>query len=307
MSGARRSLRWVTGLLAVSLSLALPVFAHAAQVDEVVMFSDPGDYIGGGGVRLYTPPNSTISVSGSTAYLQVSVSGGTNGDSYWMEFAAPYGQSLAPGVYDRAQRAPFHEAGRPGIDIGGDGRGCNTIAGRFEVKDLAVTSDGVLQRLWIVYEQHCEGGTSALFGEIRLGEPGPVGTGGVAPAIIRWPTSDVGKLATVVPATIVATGPMQLTGAALGGANPGDFGIRLDECTGKALVAGQSCQVWVRYQPTTAGTRLATLHVRDSAGADYPVDLQGFSYGGRTRVAWTSDAGDSIGQGKPWNYTPANA
>src|SRR4051795_3045191 len=111
MSGARRSLRWVTGLLAVSLSLALPVFAHAAQVDEVVMFSDPGDYIGGGGVRIYTPANGTVTVSGSTADLTVAVSGGTNGDSYSMEFAAPFGQSLAPSVYDRAQRAPFREAG----------------------------------------------------------------------------------------------------------------------------------------------------------------------------------------------------
>jgi heat shock protein HslJ len=307
MSGAWGPLRRVIGLLTIALSLALPAFAHAAGVDEVVMFSDPGDYIGGGGVRIYTPANGSITVSGSTADLTVGVSGGTNGDSYSMEFAAPFGQSLGPGVYDRAQRAPFREAGRPGIDIGGDGRGCNTISGRFEVKDLAVSSDGVLQRLWIVYEQHCEGGTSALFGEVRLGEPGPAGAGGVAPAIVRWPTSDVGKAGTAVPATIVATGPMQLTGATLGGANPGDFAIRLDECSGKALVAGQSCQVWVRYVPTSAGTRLATLHVRDSAGADYPVDLQGFSYGGRTRVSWTSDSGDYIGQGQPWNYTPANA
>src|SRR3954469_9911014 len=57
---------WSSGGLAVA---GAPVFAHAAQVDEVVMFSDPGDYIGGGGVRLYTPANSTISVSGSTPYL----------------------------------------------------------------------------------------------------------------------------------------------------------------------------------------------------------------------------------------------
>jgi hypothetical protein len=303
----RGTWRLLCGVAGVAIALVAPAAAHAAAADAVVMFSDPGDYIGGGAVRLYTPANGTISVSGSTADLTVGVSGGTNGDSFGLEFAAPYGQSLAPGVYDRAQRAPFREAGRPGIDIGGDGRGCNTIEGRFEVKDIAVTPEGVLQRLWIVYEQHCEGGTAALFGEVRLGEPGPAGPGGVAPAIVRWPVSDVGKPSTVVPATIIATAPMQVTGASLGGDSPGDFAIRLDECSGRSLVAGQSCQVWVRYQPGVAGTRLATLHVGDSGGSDYPIDLQGFSYGGTTRLTMTSDSGDYIGQGKTWSYTPANA
>ena len=46
--------------------------------------------------------------------LDVSVSGGPYGESYGLEFDAPDGQALTPGVYTGAQRAPFHEAGRPG-------------------------------------------------------------------------------------------------------------------------------------------------------------------------------------------------
>jgi hypothetical protein len=74
-------------------------------------------------------------------------------------------------VYVGAQRAPFREAGRPGIEISGDGRGCNTISGSFEVRELVVAADGSVQRAWIMYEQHCEGGTAALFG--RSGSASP--------------------------------------------------------------------------------------------------------------------------------------
>jgi hypothetical protein len=74
------------------------------------MYSD-GDYVGGGAQRFYHPGNGAITVSGSTAYLTVRVSGGNLGDYFDLEFAAPPGQVLAPGVYDKAQRAPFREEG----------------------------------------------------------------------------------------------------------------------------------------------------------------------------------------------------
>jgi hypothetical protein len=179
--------------------------ARAASLDEVVMYSDSGDYIGGGQMRVYHPGNGRISVGGSTSYLTVSVSGGSLGDAYSMDFAAPPGHVLTPGVYDDAQRAPFRESGRPGIDISGDGRGCNEDAGRFEVKAFDVSPAGVLQRLWIVYEQHCEGGTAALFGEVRLGVGGGSGPLATAPTIVRWPVRDQGSPGTVVPVSFGAT------------------------------------------------------------------------------------------------------
>jgi hypothetical protein len=59
--------------------------------------------------------------------------------------------------------------------------------------------------------------------------------------------------------------------------------------------------------PATAGTRLATLRVTDGSGAVHEVALQGFAYGGRTRVEMTSDPGDYIGQGRKWSYTIATS
>src|SRR5436853_868592 len=221
----------------------LPATAQATPSSFVAMLSDPYDWIGGGGQRLYYPGNATIAIHGNAGDLTVSVSGGALGDSYSMEFAAARGQSLRPGRYVDAQRAPFRDAGRPGIDISGDGRGCNRITGLFEVKDIGSDSRGAVNRLWLLYEQHCEGYRSALFGEIKLGEPPAADPALVMPLTLRWPASDVGRTSTVVPVTIVANGaPVTVTSASVVGSNPPDFAIRSDECSGRTLNVGASCQ-----------------------------------------------------------------
>jgi hypothetical protein len=47
---------------------------------------------------------------------------------------------LAVGVYSNAERAPFATAGRPGLDIGVNGLGCNTVDGSFEVRSFRESS-----------------------------------------------------------------------------------------------------------------------------------------------------------------------
>jgi hypothetical protein len=282
--------------------------AHAATATSVTMLSDTGDYIGGGVPRLFHPGNAQIAASGNTGDLSLSVSGGTSGDSYTLQFAAPPGAQLAPGVYDSAQRAPFREAGRPGIDIGGDGRGCNTIDGRFEVKDITVSSSGTLDRLWIVYEQHCEGGLAALFGEVKVGMPAADGVPIAAPGVMRWPEGESGRPGSVQPVTFIAPpGGVQIASVAVTGANAGDFTVRTDECSGRSVAAGGTCQVWVRFVPTAPATRTAKLVLRDSAGRAIDADLQGWSHGGRSRLVMASDPGDYIGQGRSWSHTAADS
>lgn len=293
-------------LAAVSLA-AVPASAAGATATSVVMFSDPGDWVGGGQQRLFEPGNGSVTVSGSAAYVTVNVSGGTLGDYYTLDFAAPAGDVLRPGLYLRAQRAPFREAGRPGIDIGGSGRGCNKIEGSFEVRDIATNSSGAVERLWLVYEQHCEGGTPALFGEVRIAVARPDDALPPAPSLIRWPPVDIGGASTTVPVWFVAAAQSTVSGVTVTGANASDFKIRSDGCSGQRLSAGGACQVWLRFVPTAAGTRLAALRVTDAAGGAREVPLQAFAYGGRTRVVMHSESGDYIGQGRDWQYTPANA
>jgi len=289
------------------LAAVFSASAQAANTSSVVMFSDPGDWVGAGEHRLFHPGNGSVTVGAGAGQVSVSVSGGTSGDSFDLDFAAPPGQALAVGAYERAQRAPFREAGRPGIDIGGDGRGCNIIAGRFDVKQLETGAGGAITRLWIVYEQHCEGGVPALFGEVRINVPVADGSSDPAPAAVRWPGLDIGRGGTVVPVTVLASAPTQLAGASILGPETADFAIRLDECSGRSLPAGGSCQVWVRFVPTVAGQRTATLRIVDGTNAFDDVQLAGLAYDGSTRVVMTSDPGDYIGGGKPWSYSPATA
>src|SRR3954468_6332677 len=219
--------RALPALAAVVMSfLAAPGVVQAASVTSVTMYSDSGDYIGGGTQRVFTPGNGSVTASGSGGELGVGVSGGPTGAGFTMEFAAPPGEALGPGVYVDAERAPFRTAGHPGIDISGDGRGCNEDGGLFEVKDLVWGANNTVARLWLIYEEHCEGGTAATFGEVRINEAVPAAF--TTPAIARWPSVEPGGSGTVVPVTFTAPAGAQVAGVVVRGDQPGDFPVRVD-------------------------------------------------------------------------------
>ena len=153
------------------------------------MLSEPGDYIGQGEHRLFHPGNGSVQVTGTAGYLTVAVSGGTSGDSFSLAFAAAPGEQLAVGSYERAMRAPLRTAGRPGINVTGDGRGCNKMAGRFDVKQIQTDAGGAVTGLWIVFEQHCEANVPALFGEVRVGVAVPDGASTRRPGTCAGPRS----------------------------------------------------------------------------------------------------------------------
>jgi hypothetical protein len=190
----------VAFIAAFLLPLSLPpVTAGTGTARRVVaMYSDPGDWVGGGQARLFHNGNASISVSGNAYYLTVGFSGGTLGDSFSADFAAAPGRKLHRGFYANAQRAPFRETGHPGIDISGDGRGCNTIDGSFDVKDIATGPAGGIKHLWITFEQHCEGGIAALFGEIRIGVDDR-SSPATLPWVLRWPDTYPGAHGTPSP------------------------------------------------------------------------------------------------------------
>jgi hypothetical protein len=84
-----------------------------------------------------------------------------------LDFGSATTAKFGWGEYDGAQRTAFRSPTRAGIDVSGDGRGCNTDTGRFLVTDFALNTDGTIARLAIDFEQHCEGATPALYGSFR--------------------------------------------------------------------------------------------------------------------------------------------
>ena len=149
--------------------------------------SETGDWIGQGQERLFTTADGTIGGA-----LRGSRFGGavyTAGSAWSVAMYAPDGQPLLVGSYTDAARAGFQPAGKPGLEITGEGRGCNTLGGRFDVTELAFSSLGEITLFDATFEQHCEGLAPALYGRIRIESPAPAPGATLPPGSITVPTS----------------------------------------------------------------------------------------------------------------------
>jgi hypothetical protein len=156
------------------LTAATAAHAQPVTAGTFTMTGDPGDYIAGGATYSYDAgAGDRLSIRADDQLRGVYLSiDGKNGDWWSMDLKAPAGQQLAVGNYPEATRAPFSGAGA-GIDISGNGRGCNTIEGSFVVADVAFGPHGYVERLDATFEQHCEGGDAALRGRVVIGNPPP--------------------------------------------------------------------------------------------------------------------------------------
>ena len=128
------------------------------------MDSEPGDFIGQGQIRDFTTEDGNFS---AFVNFDNGVSLDFDGTEFWfLDFAAPGAVPLVPGVYEGATRYPFQSPTEPGLSVSGDGRGCNTLTGRFIVLE-AVYVGTTVDAFAADFEQHCEGAEPALFGSIR--------------------------------------------------------------------------------------------------------------------------------------------
>jgi hypothetical protein len=127
--------------------------------------SEPGDYIGGGITKSYNNATSVFGLTGTANGLTYTVSG--QRDDWTVNLSPAAGETLRVGTYTDAQRYPFNEPGHPGLSVSGNGRGCNTLTGRFTIREIEFDGSGAVTALFATYEQHCEGGTPALRGTIH--------------------------------------------------------------------------------------------------------------------------------------------
>lgn len=102
-----------------------------------------------------------------------------------------------------------------------------------------------------------------------------VGSGGVA------------QLATITNADAVS---VAITGATLGGANPTDFAIASNGCTGATLSPGQSCAIGVAFAPTAPGARSASVTVAHSGSVGAPLVVVAAGSGGTPAIALDATA-----------------
>lgn len=168
--GVRSSLKSL--LLTV---LALAAFPAAAQVSvtSLSMTSDPGDYIGDGQTWFFTEPGDGLFrvETNSENGFSVTFSNAPLTQFWTLDFGAPNNQPLTVGTYLGAMRFGYQTAGSPGLQVSGDGRGCNTVTGSFQVLQVVYGGGPAFPNMVTsfdaTFEQHCDGLAPALRGEIR--------------------------------------------------------------------------------------------------------------------------------------------
>jgi hypothetical protein len=130
--------------------------------------STPGDFIGQGHtVALASPAWRFGAIYSSPDSISITA---WSGLTVWtVDMAAPRGQPLLAGTYTKAERSAFRSASAPGLDVGGDSRGCNQLYGSFTVTTMTLGSDGRIVAFAASFEEHCETPTApALRGTIRF-------------------------------------------------------------------------------------------------------------------------------------------
>lgn len=139
---------------------------ETAPRTELSFTGDPGDYISAGRSWHYDGRDAVFNVSRN---FDNGVSLSVTSDTWWyLDMAAPNNVPLTVGTYSGAQRFPFQPPTAPGLNLSGDGRGCNTLTGEFTVHQAQYDSGGIPQVLEIDFTQHCEGSVPAAYGRFLL-------------------------------------------------------------------------------------------------------------------------------------------
>jgi Putative Ig domain len=257
-----------------------------AQNTALVMDSEPGDYIGGGLNYYYTPADGTFA-AGRNFDNGVDLTFNNGSHNWRVSFAAPDGVPLTVQVYNNASRYPFQGPGEPGLDISGDGRGCNDLAGSFEVREIVYGSGNTIVAFHATFVQHCEGGGPALIGEVLYFSSHPIPplnhiTSNLTAFGTRNQPFQYQIRASNHPTSFTATGL--------------PAGLSVD--AGSGLVSGTPTQEGHFPVELTATGMGATA----SGTLDLTINPPSQSTGPYTALSMSSDPGDWVGQGQNYLY-----
>lgn len=279
MNAVMRAVLSSIAMLGLALVGSSRADASFASTSSISFFSEPGDFIGQGRQRVFRPDDTTQIGARFEQDGTLGVFAQGPDEGYSFRFRPPSGESFAPRNYvdvDRlgAARGP----GRAGMEVEGMGRACNSVSGRYELKELELGPAGEVQRLWLVFQQNCENASAAGYGEIRINAAVSTEQAAVAPGIVRWPRLDPWRTSSTVPVGYVGSTPV--ASVTVVGAQPQDFPIDANACVGRA----GPCDVQVGFSPRAAGAREAALQITDTAGGVHRTTLEGFEHGGVTQL-----------------------
>jgi hypothetical protein len=269
-SWVRRLSRIVAAALVGAVAVAIPPAragaGPVAPYDAFTLNGAAGSWLLSSGEYNFDASNATIGATGSTTRVSF---GATTPTHWWYTtLAAPTGGTLVPGTTYPTAR--FADALHAGLDVGGDGRGCNQATGSMTVTELTVDpATSALTALAVTYSESCEGTMPAVTGEMRWHSSVSYVAVGATPTSIDFGAQIVGVTGTPQTVTVTGAGGAAATlgTATLTGPAASDFLVTADGCAGTALAYGQTCTVTVAPRVTATNTRQAQLVIPDSTVA----------------------------------------
>lgn len=149
-------------LACLLLLVAAPAFAQTS----LSFSSAPGEYVGKGMTKAYSPSNAAMSFAATRKAIRVHVEG--HDGTWWdLTLVAPVTEDLMPREYFRVERSAFVTGRAPGLDFSGWGSGCNRVSGSFAIRQIMFDAAGQLSRLEATAIQYCDSNPNPLAIEVR--------------------------------------------------------------------------------------------------------------------------------------------
>ena len=255
--------------------------------------SQAGDTVGRGGQGVFSPASSQWQLTSGDNGNRINVFISDAITSWSLGFSAPAGLALGPGHYGGAHRYPFTPLN--GLSVSGEGTGCNTLTGRFAILEIAIGSNGVVERFAADFEQHCEDAVPALFGVIRYNST----IDDVVPFGGAYPSYQL----TITPPT-----HGRVTGAGIDcGTGGSTCQVPLASASHLTLTAVPDFgYVFMGWTGDCTGAQTISVHVNGPKTCSALFEPL-ISSSPRTVLYWDSQPGDYIGQGAKALYSPANS
>ena len=219
------------------------------------------------------------------------------GNEFWdFEFDPPANQTLAPGFYPYAQ--DFGSLTYAGINVSGDGSGCDNNYGKFHIQELVRDSGGQITRFAADFVQHCESPDAApLYGKIRVNSTVSV----LDPNVFLADTAAWEYMPAVLDGSTATAGVGTITA------------YHWTQVSGPQVALSQSTSPQAGFtapaSPLGGTDRTFQLDVTNSMGlvnSDRMSVHVGNQYDPKTAFIYQSEAGDAVGAGGSGAMTLAN-
>jgi hypothetical protein len=304
---ARRAL---SCLLAAGLVLpALAVMATSASADPLVSgivvdtgYSD-GLFLSAPSTLLSPTYEATSTAAGAVTTFRTRVVSTGTYTGPTVSIAPPTNAAtLAVGHYTTAD-APT--ASLAGLVVKASSTCATGAEGTLDVADVGYAGSAI-SSLAASWSYRCNSTTAWAFGEVRYASPYGVRSGSQV-RFLQLGNAGVGTTTAAKSTLLRNNGTLPLTfGAAahFTGANPGDFAVSADACSGQTLAVGATCSMSVTSTPTAGGNRVAVLEVPDGSARGFrhtDVDSVGLTAPSPPLSVAAATATDGVGVTWAWS------